>query len=131
MSKEKFHIEFPMGNATQTSLWRMISQVDGLSEWFADEVTMDVSETVYTFSWKDANDQATVISKKPQTSIRFQWVDEDDEEVYFEFVIHKQNLSEKMALDIIDFAEPDEQDDAIALWESQVEKMKKRLGIFV
>ena len=49
MTKEKFHIEFVMGNATQTSLWRMISQPDGLSEWFADKVTMDESEKIYTF----------------------------------------------------------------------------------
>lgn len=49
MLKEKFHIEFVMGSATQASLWRMISQVDGLSEWFADEVTMNEEENVYTF----------------------------------------------------------------------------------
>ena len=109
----------------------MISQIDGLSEWFADEVSVDVTETVYTFVWRKTSDQAVVVSKKPPFSIRFQWSDEEDENAYFEFLIHKQDLSEKMALDIIDFAEPGEKDDAIALWESQVEKMKKRLGIFV
>ena len=120
-----------MGNATQSSLWRMISQVDGLSEWFADEVSVDVAETIYTFVWSKTSDQAIVISKKPQSSIRFQWEHEDDENVYFEFKIHKQDLTGKMVLEIFDFAEPDEKDDAIALWESQVEKMKKRLGVFV
>jgi len=109
----------------------MISQIDGLSEWFADEVSVDVTDTIYTFVWSKTNDKAVVVNKKPQSSIRFQWMDEDDEGAYFEFLIHKQDLSEKMALDVIDFAEPDEKDDAIALWESQIEKMKKRLGVFV
>ncbi|MDR0332134.1 MAG: hypothetical protein LBI15_01585 [Dysgonamonadaceae bacterium] len=130
MSKEKFHIEFPMGNATQSSLWRMISQIDGLSEWFADEVSMNTAETTYTFVWGKAHDQATVINKKPQSTIRFQWIDEDDENIYFEFHIHKLDLTGKLALEITDFAEPDEKGDAIALWESQIEKMKKRLGVF-
>ena len=51
MPKEKFHIEFLMGNANLSSLWRMVSQIDGLSEWFADEVTMDDTENIYTFKW--------------------------------------------------------------------------------
>ena len=130
MSKEKIHIEFPMGNATQASLWRMIGQAGGLSEWFADEVSVDTTETVFTFVWSKTSDQAIVLHRKPPSSIRFQWKHDNGEEVYFEFLIHKQTLSEKMALDIIDFAEPDEKDDVIALWDSQVEKMKKRLGVF-
>jgi hypothetical protein len=119
-----------MGNATQSSLWRMISQVDGLSEWFADEVLTDIAETTYTFVWGKASDKAAIVSKKVPSCIRFQWIDEDDKNIYFEFLIHRLDLTGKMALEIVDFAEPDEKNDAIALWESQVEKMKKRLGVF-
>lgn len=129
MSKEKFHIEFVMGNATQNSLWRMISQVDGLSEWFADEVSMNGNENVYTFFWGKSDNQAEVIGKKPQSSIRYRWLDEDDENVYFEFLLHKLDLSGQMTLEITDFAEPDEKGDAISLWESQIEQLKRKLGI--
>ena len=94
MLKEKFHIEFVMGSATQASLWRMISQIDGLSEWFADEVTMN-----------------------------------EEENVYFEFQLHKLELSNEIALQITDFAEPDEKGDAITLWETQIDKMKRQLGV--
>ena len=129
MSKEKFHIEFVMGNATQSSLWRMISQIDGLSEWFADEVTMDNNESLYTFHWGKSSNQAEIISIKPQSAIRFRWVDEEEENVYFEFLLHKLDLSGQIALEITDFAEPDEKGDAITLWESQIDEMKRRLGI--
>ncbi|MEA4917188.1 START-like domain-containing protein [Proteiniphilum sp.] len=129
MSKEKFHIEFLMGNATQSSLWRMISQIDGLSEWFADEVSMDETEAIYTFIWGKTNNEVQIISKKPQSSIRYRWLDEEDEELYFEFLLHKLDLSGAMTLEITDFAEPDEKGDAIALWESQIDEMKRRLGI--
>ena len=129
MLKEKFHIEFVMGSATQASLWRMISQVDGLSEWFADEVSMSDDENLYTFFWGKSDNQAEIINVKPQQSIRFRWLDEDDENVYFEFQLHKLELSSEIALQITDFAEPDEKADAIALWESQIEEMKRQLGV--
>lgn len=129
MSKEKYHIEFLMGNASQNSLWRMISKIDGLSEWFADEVSMDSSETIYTFSWGKSQNQAEIVSQKPQICIRYKWMD-DDEDVYFEFILHKLDLSGDMTLEITDFAEPDDKSDAISLWESQVEELKRKLGVY-
>ncbi len=129
MTKEKFHIEYVMGYATQTSLWRMISQPDGLSEWFADKVTTDELEKIYTFFWSKSSNDAEVISSKPQSSIRFRWVDEDEEDVYFEFQLHKLDLSNEIALQITDFAEPEDKSDAIGLWETQIEMMKRRLGV--
>ena len=129
MPKEKFHIEFLMGNATQSSLWRMVSQIDGLSEWFADEVSMDETETIYTFYWGKTSNQAIIVNQKPLSGIRYQWADEEEETCYFEFLLRKLDLSGDMTLEITDFADPDEKGDAIALWESQVDEMKRRLGI--
>ena len=117
-----------MGNATQNSLWRMISQIDGLSEWFAEEVTMDETESVYTFIWGKSSNQAVIVNNKPQSSIRYRWA-EEDESVYFEFRLRKLDLSGDMTLEITDFAEPDEKRDAITLWEAQIEEMKRRLGV--
>jgi len=107
----------------------MISQIDGLSEWFADEVTMNEEENVYTFFWGKSDNQAEILSLKPQQSIRFRWLDEEEENVYFEFQLHKLELSNEIALQITDFAEPDEKGDAITLWETQIDKMKRQLGV--
>ncbi len=117
-----------MGNATQSSLWRMISQIDGLSEWFAEDVTMDETESIYTFSWGKSQSQAVIIQNKPQTCIRYRWID-DDEDVYFEFRLRKLELSGDLTLEITDFAELEDKGDAITLWESQIEEMKRRLGV--
>ncbi len=129
MSKEKFHIEFLMGNATQNSLWRMISQIDGLSEWFADEVLMDETETRYTFLWGKSSNEAQIVCSKPQTLIRYHWLDDEDEDIYFEFLLRKLDLSGEMTLEVTDFADQDEKGDAITLWETQVELLKRRLGV--
>lgn len=129
MSREKFHIEFLMGNATQSSLWRMISQIDGLSEWFADEVAMDETESVYTFTWGKSSTRAVIVNSKPQSSIRYRWMDEEDESLYFEFLLRKLDLSGDMTLEVTDFSEPDEKRDSITLWEAQIDEMKRRLGV--
>ena len=128
MSREKFHIEFLMGNASQSSLWRMISQIDGLSEWFAEEVEMDESESLYTFTWGKSSNQAAIVQARPQSVIRFRWLDDDDS-VYFEFRLRKLDLTGDMTLEVTDFSEPDEKGDAIALWEAQIDEMKRRLGV--
>ena len=128
MLQEKFHIEFLMGSASQSSLWRMISQIDGLSEWFADEVAMNETESVYTFTWGKSDSQAVIVQSTPQVSVRYRWID-DDESIYFEFRLRKLDLTGDMTLEVTDFAEPDDKGDAITLWESQVEEMKRRLGV--
>ncbi len=129
MLKEKFHIEFTMGNATLASLWRMISRIEGLAEWFADDVSANEDDTIFTFYWGKSDSEAEVISVRAQQSIRFHWVDDEDDDSYFEFQLHKLELSKEIALQITDFAEPDEKADAIALWEAQIEEMKRQLGV--
>lgn len=129
MNKEKFHIEFVMGNASQNSLWRMISHIDGLSEWFADEVIIDEESNKYIFTWSKSEETATVIWSKPMSSIRFHWDEDINDGSYFEFALHKLELTGGMALEITDFAEPEDKGDAITLWESQVDEMKRKLGI--
>ncbi len=132
MPKEKFHIEFVMGNASQASLWRMISRADGLSQWFADEVEINSDENEYTFYWGKSFNKAVVVHEKPQLNIRYKWDDEEEdgeEGIYFEFRIHKLELSRELALQITDFAEPDEKADAIYLWETQIDKMMRQLGV--
>ena len=66
---------------------------------------------------------------KPETQIRYQWVDEEDKSAYFEFAIHTIELTGSTALEITDFAEPGEKTDSIDLWDSQVEDLKRTLGI--
>ena len=128
MPKEKFHIEFVMGSASQASLWKMISRMDGLSQWFADEVEISEDETIYTFHWGKSSNEAEVVHVKPQSNIRYRWMDEG-EEYYFEFRIHKLELSRELALQVTDFATADEKGDAISLWEAQIDEMMRQLGV--
>lgn len=126
MRKEKYQLEYVFDKVSKRSLWNQLSTPPGLSAWFCDDVM--VSENVYTFIWNKAGEEAEIVSQKPESSIRYRWL-ESENDSYFEFVLHTVELTGATALEIIDFAEPDEKEDAIGLWDSQIEVLKRTLGI--
>ena len=127
MKKEKFHIEYVFDKVSRRSLWNHLTTPPGLSAWFADDVT--INNNTYIFKWNRDEQEAEVLAVKPEISIRYRWTDEEEDNVYFEFLIHTVELTGATALEITDFAEPDEKKDSINLWDSQVEELKRTLGI--
>ena len=127
MKKEKFHIEYIFDKVSRRSLWNYLTTPPGLSAWFADDVT--INDNTYVFKWNRDEQEAEVLSVKPEISIRYRWTDEEEDNVYFEFLIHTVELTGATALEITDFAEPDEKKDSINLWDSQVYELKRTLGI--
>ncbi len=127
MKKEKFHIEYVFDTVSRRSLWNHLTTPPGLSSWFADDVS--INNNKYIFKWDREEQVAEIVTIKPEISVRYQWVDEEDPSVYFEFMIHTIELTGATALEITDFAEPDEKEDAIDLWDTQVEELKRTLGI--
>ena len=127
MKKEKFNIEYIFDKVSRRSLWNHLTTPPGLSAWFADDVT--INDNTYVFKWNRDEQEAEVLSVKPEISIRYRWTDEEEDNVYFEFLIHTVELTGATALEITDFAEPDEKKDSINLWDSQVYELKRTLGI--
>ncbi|RHJ93022.1 START-like domain-containing protein [Parabacteroides bouchesdurhonensis] len=127
MKKEKFHVEYIFDKVSRRSLWNHLTTPPGLSAWFADDVL--VNNNTYTFVWNRERADAEVLSIKPEISIRYRWLEEEDENAYFEFIIHTVELTGATSLEITDYAEPNEKSDSIDLWDSQVEELKRTLGI--
>lgn len=127
MKKEKFHIEYVFEKVSKRSLWNHVTTPPGLSSWFADSV--DVDGDTYIFSWDKTHENAQVIYLKPEVCIRYRWEEEEEEQAYFEFRIHTIELTGAVALEITDFAESSEKMDAISLWDSQIDELKRTLGV--
>jgi len=126
MKKEKFHIEFIFDKASKNSLWEHISTAPGLAGWFADSVVDDGK--LFTFQWKNYFNEAEVIGIAPYNYIRFHWLEDEDPSIFFEFRLQKIELTGGIMLEITDFAEESERDDAVALWETQIKTLKRTLG---
>jgi len=125
--KTKIELEYTL-NSSPKVLFNRLSTAGGLSEWFADDV--HVKGKIYTFFWENTQQTAEMVWKKDNRYVRFKWCDEDEEgKCYFEFKINIDELTGDVALIITDFAEEDERDDAIELWNTQVAKLKHIIGL--
>ncbi|TAJ11534.1 SRPBCC domain-containing protein [Marinilabiliaceae bacterium JC017] len=125
VKKEKFELEYII-NTSPSIVFNRLSSPSGLSEWFADDVNL-VGKT-YTFVWEGSGQEAELVLRKENKMIRFHWLDDEDESTYFEFRINVDEITGETALLIIDFAEPDDKDDAIELWNQQIDELKHGLG---
>lgn len=128
MRKEKYILEYVFDKASKSSLWARMATPDGLSEWFADEVNK-IDDKRYSFVWDKYPVEAKMIGLNPNTYIRFQWIDEENPSAYFEFRLHKNELTGGLVLEVTDFAEQSEKENAIALWDSQINALRRLLGL--
>ena len=122
----KYSLEYPIQSSIKI-LYARLSTLSGLSEWFANDVNSN-REGIYTFTWEGSQQQATLINKKKDSFIRFQWLDSSEEE-YFEFLIQIDELTNDVSLIITDFADDEsDKEDAEQLWDVQIDKLKSTIG---
>jgi uncharacterized protein YndB with AHSA1/START domain len=123
--KIKFEIEFPI-HASPKMLYQYFGTPSGLSEWFADNVNS--RGELFTFIWDGAEEQAIMLSKKMDSRIRFRWLENEDEDSYFEFRIQVDELTKDVSLMVTDFADEDEVEESKMFWENQISELKHRIG---
>ena len=124
-SKIKYELEFPIKSSVRI-LFNQISTPSGLSEWFSNDV--NIKSNIFTFIWDNDSQDAELLNKKNNQSIRFKWLDEP-KNTYFEFNIIVDEITLDTSLIIIDFADDDEDmEEAKLLWEKQIEKLRQSIG---
>ena len=124
-SKNIYQIEFPIRSSLRI-LFNQISTPSGLSEWFADNVNLNGK--IYTFFWDGDEQEAELLSKKNNQSIKFRWTDEP-KDTFFELKIVIDDITQDISLIITDFAEDEEdEEEAKLLWNKQIEKLRQSIG---
>jgi hypothetical protein len=69
-----------------------------------------------------------LVSKNKGQSIRFQWVDDEDTDYYFEMRIQVDAITKDVSIMVTDFAEDDEIEEGKMLWENMISELKQLLG---
>jgi uncharacterized protein YndB with AHSA1/START domain len=125
--RSKFELEYNL-NCSPKVLFSRLSTPEGLGEWFADQV--NVEGDIFIFYWNSSESNARLSAMKENKMVRFEWIGmENEESNYFEFRVNLEELTNELALIITDFAEAEEKEDAIYLWDSQINDLKRALGI--
>lgn len=123
--KIKYEMEFPI-QVSPTLLYQYISTPSGLSEWYADNVNS--RGEFYTFIWSGSEERARLLSKKSPERIKFRWVEDEEEDFYFELRIQVDEITKDVSLMVTDFAEEDEVEEGKMLWENMISNLKSILG---
>ena len=127
MSLIKYSLEYPIRTSI-SFLYKRLSTASGLSEWFADNV--NIKNNILTFYWEGSEEQAIVLKQEKEKFIRYQWLEDEGEEKYFEFSIQIDEMTKDIALIVSDFAENEEdKEEGILLWNKEIENLKNALGI--
>jgi len=122
--KKKFTLEYEVKSSPRI-LYSFISEPNGLSQWFADDVNF--RDQVYTFTWDDEQQKAKLVSIKENKSVKFKWLD-DEPQCYFEMEIVQDELTNDVALSITDFTTDDLLAEKKSIWDNQIDYLISVLG---
>jgi uncharacterized protein YndB with AHSA1/START domain len=123
--KIKFEIEFVV-QASPSLLYQYMATPSGMSEWFADNVNS--RGEFYTFIWDGSEEKAILLGKKNGERIKFRWVEDEDEDYFFELRIQVDEITKDVSLMVTDFAEEDEVEEGKMFWENQISELKQVIG---
>ena len=125
--KEKFELEFLLKTSLRV-LDNMIGSPSGLSEWFADNVT--VRDDMYSFEWDGAIEEARLLTRKMNSKMKFRWIEDEDngDDFYFEMNIDIEPMTGIASLKIVDYGFPEDIESAKMLWEQQINDLKRIIG---
>lgn len=125
--RSKFELEYNL-NCSPKVLFSRLSTPEGLGEWFAEQV--NVEGDLFSFFWNNTESKARLSAMKENKMVRFEWLGMGNgDSNFFEFRINMEELTNDLALIITDFAESEEKEDSIYLWDSQINDLKRALGI--
>ncbi|MFC3560499.1 START-like domain-containing protein [Pedobacter jamesrossensis] len=122
--KKKFTLEYEVKSSPRI-LYSFISEPNGLSQWFADDVNF--RDQVYTFTWDDEEQKAKLVSIKENKLVKFKWLD-DEPQCYFEMEIVQDELTNDVALAITDFSTDDLLAEKKLIWDNQIDYLISVLG---
>jgi uncharacterized protein YndB with AHSA1/START domain len=122
--KKKFTLEYEVKSSPRI-LYSFISEPNGLSQWFADDVNF--RDQVYTFTWDDEEQKAKLVSIKENKLVKFKWLD-DEPQCYFEMEIVQDELTNDDALSITDFSTDELLAEKKLIWDNQIDYLISVLG---
>lgn len=130
MSKFLFTGDFEI-NASKQMLYPYLNSASGLSQWFADDVTID-EDKVYNFIWDEEDHKAKMVSHRTHHYVKFEFLPEngedDDDPAYFEIRLELNELTQSVFIKITDYSEMEDVDELYDLWQGLIDNLKETVG---
>lgn len=124
--KIQFEKEIPIRTSVGI-LYDMLTTPSGLSDWFCEDVNIDGD--VFSFFWDGVEEKAELLRASKNEFVRYKWLEDEEDDTYFEFRIKIDGITKDVALIVTDFADDqDEVEENQLIWESQFNDLKRVIG---
>lgn len=132
MQKERLELEYPLNARKPDILWQLMSTAHGLERWLADRVVE--TDGVLSLTWGDLYGEhhtlyARIVERQKNSHVRLRWVDEDDDNAFWEMRIGRSDLTEELSLQVVDYGPADEIDEIHGLWDGNLERLHQSSGL--
>ncbi len=119
-------------HASIKMLYPYIQSPGGLSEWFADNVTINNQDKTYAFIWDNEEHKARLTAQRTNHFVKFEFLPEnnDDEKdpSYFELRLEFNDLTQSVYLKVTDYSDFDDVKELNDLWDSLIDALRKTVG---
>ncbi len=118
-------------NASVKMLYPYISSASGLTQWFADDVTVN-EDNLFNFVWDNESHKAKMIGHRLNFYTKFQFLPEteedEDDPSYFEIRLELNEITQSVFIKVTDYSDIDDIEELHDLWSSLVESLKETVG---
>lgn len=130
MVKNKFVADYQI-NTSRKILFPYISSASGLSEWFAEDVSI-TEDKVYIFDYDGENHYARITALRKDMHVKFEFFDpnspEETDKSFLEFKIEENELTQTLFLKVIDYSDTYDDDELASIWEGLIANLKEIIG---
>jgi hypothetical protein len=131
-SKKKLFTTDYEVHASVKMLYPYIQTASGLSEWFADDVTINNNDKSFTFFWDNEQHRAKLAGFRTNHFVRFEFLPENKEDEtdpsYFELRLEFNELTQSTYLKVVDYSDFDDLRELTILWGALVDHLKTVVG---
>ncbi|UJP64081.1 START-like domain-containing protein [Mongoliitalea daihaiensis] len=130
MVKNKFVADYQI-NTSRKLLFPYLSTASGLSEWFADDVTINGDKT-FLFEYDGEKHYARVTALRKDMHVKFEYFDpensEEQDKSFIEFKLEENELTQTLFLKVIDYSDSYDDEELESIWEGLIINLKEIIG---
>ena len=130
MTRNTFRAEFEI-HASKKMLFPYIYTASGLSQWMADDVTVD-EDKIFNFIWEGDDHKAKVAAHRVNSFVKFEFLPDSDDEIddprFIEIRLEMNELTQMVFIAITDYNDINDDDELPDLWESLIYSLKEIVG---
>ena len=131
MQKQRLSLEYPLSARKPDLLWPLLSTDHGLERWLADRVVED--NGVLNLTWGNPYGEhhtlkANIVERQKNSHIRLRWVDEEEDDAFWEMRIGRSELTDELCLFVEDYAYAEDIDDLHELWDGNLDRLHQSSG---